>query len=127
MNLLRKISNVLLALLLLVTTTGVTLNKHYCMGRLVSVAVYVDADPCDNGMEDPMPCCQDIQEELRIEEIAETSFDFESHTSSYLLAVIANASTEALTFAKVTPTSFHNYRPPLPDRDVLVLHQVFII
>ena len=88
MSLFRKIANIFLAVLLLVATTGVTLNKHYCMGRLKSVAVFVSANPCDNGMEDPMPCCKDTSEELKVDELTKASFDFKSTTDLYLLATI---------------------------------------
>lgn len=40
----RKISNITIAVLLLVLTMGFTVSKHYCGGRLVNVAVFNSDD-----------------------------------------------------------------------------------
>jgi len=43
---LRKISPIILAMFLLVSTTGVTLSMHYCGGELVSTSIYKEAKSC---------------------------------------------------------------------------------
>jgi len=42
----KKISNIILAIILLVSTTGFTLSKHYCGGKLESVEVNAEAESC---------------------------------------------------------------------------------
>ena len=127
MSLFRKIANTFLAVLLLVGTTGVTLNKHYCLGRLQSVAVFVSAKPCDTGMEDPMPCCEDTSEELKVDELTKSTFDFKSTTDLYLLAAITYVLLEDTYSSSDKQVKYYNYDPPLPDQDMRVLHQVFRI
>ena len=46
----KKLSHIVLATLLLVTTMGMAVSKHYCGGHLVSVAMFDEADSCcDDG------------------------------------------------------------------------------
>ncbi|MFZ9046546.1 MAG: HYC_CC_PP family protein [Cyclobacteriaceae bacterium] len=125
--LLRKIANLLLALVLLVATTGLTLNKHYCMGRLQSVAIVVSADTCKDVTEDPMPCCKDTSEELKVDQMTKASFDFKSAPELHLLAVITYVLLEDTYSTLDTKTSSNQPDPPLPDQDIRVLHQVFRI
>lgn len=43
---LRKVSHIILTLLLLVSTMGVAVSKHYCSGSFVSVSVFNEAESC---------------------------------------------------------------------------------
>ena len=53
---LRKITHIIISLVLLVSTTGITIDKHYCGSRLVSVSIAGDSEPCcDTGDA----CCHD--------------------------------------------------------------------
>jgi len=56
----RKIANIFVLLLFVVSTTGFTISKHYCHGNLVSVSINVEAKSCcgvsDNG------CCENVNE-----------------------------------------------------------------
>ena len=49
----RKIGHIILSLLLLLTTIGLVISKHYCGGEMVSVTMFHDAEPCC-GMDG---CC----------------------------------------------------------------------
>ena len=60
---LRKISHIILSVLLLVTTMGLTIDKHYCGSRLVSVSIVNDTDTCcdqDDG------CCKDVTDTYKL-------------------------------------------------------------
>lgn len=52
---LKKITHIVFATLLLLTTMGLMVSKHYCGGHMVSVSVFHQADTCcgDSG------CCND--------------------------------------------------------------------
>jgi len=43
---LKKISHIILALLVLVTTMGMTVSAHYCGGELKSVQLVTESDSC---------------------------------------------------------------------------------
>lgn len=129
MILIRKIVNVSLATLLLVATTGITLNKHYCMGRLKSVSIN-DHIPhcCEQAPEEKMPCCEDISEKLKVEEITQVSFDFDANPDLYPLAIINFILDEThLVFQREPVLKYHESPPPLPDQNMQVRDQVFLI
>lgn len=122
-----KIANVVLAGVLLLSTIGITLNKHYCMGRLKSVAVYAHADSCTGSDEkDPMPCCQDVLQVLQVDDMAKAAFEFHLDATVEFLAVplyaLSPISTESRTFHHV-----NTYAPPLQESDILILHHIFRI
>ncbi len=51
----RKITHIVLALFLLVVTTGITFSMHYCGGKLVSVSINKEAKGCCDVMGG---CCE---------------------------------------------------------------------
>lgn len=52
---LRKITNIVLALFLLVSTTGITISMHYCGGKYVSSSINKEAKSCCDGSGG---CCE---------------------------------------------------------------------
>lgn len=62
---LRKIIHIAVALLLLITTAGFTVSKHYCNNNLISVSVYGDATPCNQRNHDN--CCHDSKVHFQVE------------------------------------------------------------
>lgn len=118
-----------LAVLLLIATTGVTLNKHYCMGRLQSVAIFQSAQNCmdDEGAE-PMPCCQDVSEELKLDEVAKASFEFKGAPDLVPMAIVSFIllDHDLLTSTK-GQNQYLSYTPPALEKDVPVLIQSFLI
>lgn len=122
----RKIVNTLLALLLLMSTTGITLSQHYCMGRLKSAAIFTHAEHCSSNQErDPMPCCQDVESELKVEDLSKVSFayDFQPVLVSFFTLPTLQ---DFLLDMKPQEIPTENLNLPPPD-DLLVLHQVFRI
>jgi hypothetical protein len=125
----KKIVNTLLALLLLVATTGVTLNKHYCMGRLKSVAVFHSAENCSgDGMTDPMPCCEDVSEQLKVDDLTKASFDFKVASELFQLAAISYLQIDQKNSSiEQDKPKFQDYSPPPFDQDIPILIQSFLI
>ena len=50
---LRKVSHIILASLLLISTMGLAISKHYCSGSFVSVSVFHEAKSCCGDSD----CC----------------------------------------------------------------------
>ena len=42
----RKISHIIFSLILLVSTMGLVISKHYCSGEMISVSVFHEEEPC---------------------------------------------------------------------------------
>ncbi len=47
----KKVINILVSLVFLISFIGVHIHKHYSQGKLYSVAVFADAEPCCEAME----------------------------------------------------------------------------
>jgi len=62
---LRKIAHIILALFLLVSTTGVTLSMHYCGGKLVSTSINKEAKTCCDGTGG---CCENKTVHFEVED-----------------------------------------------------------
>lgn len=62
---LKKIAHFVLALLLLVSTTGMTISMHYCSGELVSISINKEAKSCCDGGNG---CCENKTLHLEIED-----------------------------------------------------------
>lgn len=61
---LKKILHIVFATLLLVTTMGLMVSKHYCGGQLVSVSLFHKADSCcgDDG------CCKNENQFFQVKD-----------------------------------------------------------
>ena len=73
---LRKIKHIILALLLLVSTSGVAISKHYCGTNLKSVSILTTPESCCEG---PAGCCHNENVEIEIKDnysIASFNYDF---------------------------------------------------
>ena len=61
---LKTFSHIILSLILLVSTMGMTVSKHYCQGNLYSVSVDgLNNDKCDMGS-----CCHDETQVYQVKE-----------------------------------------------------------
>jgi len=99
------------------------------MGRLKSVAIFHSAENCQGkGLTDPMPCCEDVSEHLKVDELTKTSFDFNSLPELNQIAVISYLliDYDLISLEKENP-KYYNFTPPFPDQDLQVLNQVFLI
>lgn len=63
---LKKIIHIAVALLLLTTTAGFTVSKHYCNNNLISVSIYGNATPCNHQGNDN--CCHDSKNHFQVED-----------------------------------------------------------
>ena len=112
--------------------SGVTLNKHYCMDRLISMAYFHEAHDCadimglDEGTEDPMGCCDDVTEEVKVDDFQKTSFEFQG-ADLELVEVVDHQSFEFNPAFVFDPAFYAKYKPPLIEQDIPVLIQSFLI
>lgn len=122
-----------MAVLLLLSTTSWKVEKHYCMGRLMNMALFVDVQDCGMGMdfelaqESKMPCCDDEvifidgQDDLKI------SFnDLDLGQQSFLVAFRqAYIALFQLRTELLVPEE--SYPPPILIKDIQLLDEVFLI
>lgn len=67
----RKVSHIVISVLLLMSTMGLTLSAHYCGENLKSISISGHADSC---CDIPQGCCHDEAGTFRIDD------DFDSST-----------------------------------------------
>lgn len=69
---LKKLLVTIFSIIYLITTTGFTVNMHYCMGKLIKWAPWnVNADTCSNcGMEKSVAkdngCCKEKHQHIKL-------------------------------------------------------------
>lgn len=131
LKMIKKSFHIVLALLLLAATTGVTMHKHYCMGRLKSVVVFEKADSCMlskglKGKECPKACCEHEEQKFKVDNLNKASFEYQFAPKvhlSVLTYLLVNF--DLLAFAP--SFKYQNYKPPLLAQDVPVLVQSFLL
>jgi len=60
----KKASHIILSMLLLLSTTGLAISKHYCGGELISTSLFVEADSCCDSDD----CCKNETEVFQLDE-----------------------------------------------------------
>jgi hypothetical protein len=131
----RSISAVLLALLVLVSSTSFMVGMHFCQGEIQNIALFSKADGCEKEMSLPpchrhqqMPCCAD-------KTVVHDGDDFKASIEHlYVVAPMPVAIAQALIQrSEIIPTApfaraeYYNYDPPLRSWDLTVQYQVFLI
>jgi hypothetical protein len=65
----RKILSITLALLLLMSTIGITIHKHYCMSTLVATSLIPSVeDACDSDMPMDKDTCKDDHQHYGVDD-----------------------------------------------------------
>ncbi|MFK7952475.1 MAG: hypothetical protein AB8B73_06485 [Ekhidna sp.] len=98
------------------------------MGRLKSVAINEHASHCFKSEKEKMPCCEDVEEELKVDEVTTASFDLDLQPDLYQIAIITfTLLNEDFSQEDLAGNSLIKGSPPLPYKDKQVLHQTFLI
>lgn len=63
--LIKKFIHIILSLLLMVSTMGITINKHYSNNELFSTTIFVEAEGC---CEIPLGCCHEESTFVQVKE-----------------------------------------------------------
>jgi hypothetical protein len=136
MKIVRPILTVLLALLVLMSSTSFLVGMHFCMGEMKSVSIVIPAEKCMQH-EKPVPpchkhmqtdCCQDrvVLHEGDEFKNSFTNFDFtqgadlQVATPLVLISEVVPSQNTALNFSR-------SYDPPQRSIDHTIALQVFRI
>ena len=98
----RKVIHIVIAVFILISSTGFTINMHYCHEQLIDMAFLAPAHSCcdteeeeANQIQSSCPGCED--ESIAVEpgddyEVSASTFNFENsyHTNLILSSVIFN-------------------------------------
>ncbi|WP_411028866.1 HYC_CC_PP family protein [Spongiimicrobium sp. 3-5] len=129
-----KIASVAMALLLLASTTSWMVGKHYCMGHLVDIAFFTEADRC--GMEadltkdtlvEKMSCCDDEVIAIDGQDDLKLSFNDLSLDNSIFLAAFTFTFIDLFEGLAEHIVPHDTYPPPILVKNIQLLDQVFLI
>jgi hypothetical protein len=135
MKLFRTISALLLATLVVVSSTSFIVGFHICMGEVQNVSIFSKADDCEMEKNLP-PCHRKMQEPCCDDEtFLHEGDDFKASVEQIHISAPASVYIEqtAVLIAEVIPSApsaripYHNYDPPLRSCDRTVAHQSFLI
>lgn len=133
---LHKIVSIAMALLLLISTTSWKVEKHYCMGRLMDIALFSDVDSCrmDMGSMDiesddasENSCCDDEVIVLDGQDHLKLSLDTLDIEKQSLWVAFIYSFTTSFYVQNVQLVPHERYPSPRLVKDIQVLDQVFLI
>ncbi len=64
----KKLTHLLAILFLLISTSGVSVNSHFCEGKLVSVSIDHEANSCCSGMDKACKKCKDVSHIYKVQD-----------------------------------------------------------
>ena len=129
----QKILSVGMALFLLASTTSWKVEKHFCMGHLIDMAFFVDAEDCGmskDAMSEDMAenscCSQDIVYVDGLDDL-KASYDDLSVDQKTFLTVFTSSYFDLLFVPKERIIPLEQYPPHLLVKDIQLIDQVFLI
>ncbi len=131
----RTISAILLALLVLVSSTNFMIGMHICMGDVQNIALFSKAEGCEMEQNLPpchrhlkAPCCEDETVIHKADDVKTNVVQIQIDGPSPIdveqpLVLIS----EIIPSAPLSRIQYYKYDPPLRSWDLTVEHQVFLI
>ncbi len=126
-----------MALLVLLSTTSWKVEKHYCMGHLVDVAVFSEVETCgmdaslvsneETQIQQRKSCCSDEVIIIDAQEDLNLSFnDFDVVQQSFVVTFTYSYLGLFQNLAELPIPHFY-YPPPILVKDIQLLDEVFLI
>ena len=132
-----KIVSISMALLLLASTTSWKVEKHYCMGHLVDLAFFADAEDCgmsmdimnddDSTMQQESSCCSDEVIFVAGQDDLKLSFDNLSFEQQLFVTSFAYSYIDLFKGSEENAILFRDYSPPLVIKNIYKLDETYLI
>lgn len=126
-----------MALLLLLSTTSWKVEKHYCMGRLMDVALFTDAETCgmdmsavmvdENADETKNSCCDDEVIFVDGQDDLQLSFNDLDIDKQFFLIAVTHSYLGIFQDLTLQSVPHEEYPPPLLVKDIQLLDEVYLI
>ena len=123
---LQKFSHIILATLLMISTMGMAVSKHYCGNDLVSVSMFDEAETCCGDMG----CCHTENEFFQVKEDYSTPVVLTTPLSAEIEILGHNLLNEDFFVAaenEIFKFSYDESPPPKTIQTVLSLRQVYLL
>lgn len=131
-----------LAILMLTFNLGFSLNTHFCGGEPVKTSFTLGLHNPDCGMAkmekkcgdmpanadqlSEKPCCENQHQMLQLDEDLKIQSSKTSINPVFVIAFV-QVFAQQFSFVDQTFVPFIDYSPPLPDKNIQVLFQTFLI
>ncbi|WP_378178794.1 hypothetical protein [Aquimarina sp. SS2-1] len=132
----QKITCTVLAFLVLLSTVSFSVEKHYCGRFLVDVAVFSKAKDCgmnmmshfdDQNQVKKPSCCKDEIIIVKGQDELKTSFDHIAIPQQIFVASFFYSYIDLFSTGIRKNNFYKEYDPPEVVRDILILHETFLI
>ena len=118
---------ILLSVLIIGVSSGITLSKHYCGGALESISINKDADCCCDGEGVKSDCCRnEVISFSTDQQFSPVVFDWKLDIKRLCACDLCDWFM-AYEYAQTTILTGKNYKPPSLNQDIPVLIQSFLI
>lgn len=136
-QLFRKISAIVMAFVVLLSTMSFTISQHYCGGEIVDSALFSKVDACSMDMQKTSSendscdndnnCCKDIIKHIEGQSDLKVDFSSLNYEQQVFVAFFVYSYINLFEGLKENIIPFKYYTTPFLVTDILVLDQVFLI
>lgn len=134
----QKSISILIAFLLLISTTQLTFGQHYCEGKVVAAAMMVgqekmscEPSPTDLGCEDEdtelADCCLNVYHQVETDTDYSGSHFTVDFNPVFVITETFNLSFRQFDIYSLKSTLYQKYLPPPLQKDIPILYQTFLI
>ncbi|PZD77640.1 hypothetical protein DNG35_08490 [Mesonia sp. K7] len=126
-----------MAILILLSTTSFTIQKHFCGDFLIDSAVFTalekcSKEPCSGDAKDTSiakpDCCNDVVDLVEGQDVVTTkNYDDLEYEQQVFLFAFTQSYFQLYEYLPTQVIPHQNYTPPTLVTDVQVSHQVFLI
>jgi len=124
-----KISSFCMSLIVLLSTSSFTIEKHFCGNTLVDVALFSEAVGC--GMEIPTTtensCCKDELEVIKGQDDLKISFDKLTFDQELFVASFVYTYINLFEGIDENVSLYEEYIPPLVIRQIYKIDETYLI
>jgi len=104
-----------------VTSMSYSVDLHYCKGALMGFSLIGATKSCHEGENS---CSRHSGEVMTIDE-EDQLVEFSNQDISFFIAYCQIFLEETISYNDVV--EYQRYKPPLPDEDILILNQIFLL
>ncbi|ASV29585.1 HYC_CC_PP family protein [Maribacter cobaltidurans] len=131
-----KISSLLIAIVVLLSTMSYTINSHYCGGILVDSAIFTKVGTCGMEMENrstegcsitKKDCCNDEQISFDGQDELQLSFNTLAFNQQIFVASFVYSYINLFEGLKETISLYRDYAPPLVVRQIYKIDETYLI
>ena len=124
-----KLVNISLAFLLLISTVGITVDKHYCHGHYIGTWFYVQEDACDMDMPMESDWCHDDITVYSVENEFQSAPSTISPTISLIdvLVLVNKPIIDRVDFKSNQKIAWVDIFPPPPEPNIYTKVQSFLL